>query len=388
MREAKKEEVIAGISRNSLECIEAVSKEAEEKNRDHHRSDASALVNPQTWNNSQAVRSLSEIAEGELKALMALIEQPVIARVSYTDADGNEDTIFITRTTPIPVPGFKIAGRNSRLGRIASLSAGDEEIFTFAGKERELLIENSARLNPARQAGEWDALDPEVDIRDLGRFTLTSLRAILKTKDELDGDELASLWGDEDDENIEEGVRRAILNHMGLRDQPILDKHQDEISRMPLNSRCFLSGPPGTGKTTTLIRRLGQKTDWQALEETKDEAQLARRIQDDIGCPHEASWILFSPTELLRQYVQEAFARECQVASDTHIRTWDEFRRDIAREKLKLLRTSTGAGPFVERRVQEYLQEDTNDDASWFDDFREYLDCLTSAPMEQISGIA
>ncbi|MCW9035399.1 MAG: ATP-binding domain-containing protein [Alphaproteobacteria bacterium] len=368
MTETEKDDIIADISSNSLDCIEAVVGKAEEKKQAHHRSDASVLTNPQTWNNGQAANSLSDIADSEFKALLALIEQPVIARVSFTDDDGNEDTVFITRGTPIPVPGFKIAGRNSKMGRIAALAAGDEETFGIAGEERGLLIESSSRLKPTQQVGEWDAFNTEIDIRDIGKFTLKSLRGALEAKQGIDP------WGDEESENVVEGVRRAILTHMGLRDQPILDKHQDEIFRMPLNSRCFLSGPPGTGKTTTLIRRLGQKTDWEALRETGNESQLVEKTQEDIDLRHEASWLLFSPTELLRQYVKEAFAREGQVASDSHIRTWDEFRRDIAREKLHLLRTGSGSGPFVERRKQEYLQEDTNDDASWFDDFRRYLD--------------
>lgn len=40
---------------------------------------------------------------------------------------------------------------------------------------------------------------------------------------------------------------------MELRDLAILDEYQDEISRLPLDTHLVLLGPPGTGKTTTLI---------------------------------------------------------------------------------------------------------------------------------------
>lgn len=52
---------------------------------------------------------------------------------------------------------------------------------------------------------------------------------------------------------------------MKLRDQPVLDKFQDEIFRLPLDSRMLLLGPPGTGKTTTLIRRSNKR--WYLADE-------------------------------------------------------------------------------------------------------------------------
>ena len=369
-----REAVLADIAKNSLSCIEMVAAEAERARSSHRRSGATAFASINTLNSPQQVNSLGKVADTEMEALAALIEQPVIARIQFINENDEEDTIFITRSTPRSVPGFKIASYRAPLGRIASLAAGDEGTFRFGSTERDLLVDSSARLKPQRELGQWDSKDSEIDIRGLGRFTVGSLRELLQPRVHVEEGELESLWDDETDANILEGVRRAILTKMGLRDQPILDRHQDEIFRMPINSRCFLSGPPGTGKTTTLIRRLGQKTDRQALEESEEEIRLVRQVEEETGRQHESSWILFSPTELLRQYVKEAFNKEGLATSDGHIRTWEEFRRELAREELGLLRTSAGTGPFVERRAQDYLKPEVIDEATWYDDFRDFLD--------------
>lgn len=370
---SNKDAALSDIAEDSLTCIEKVAAAAEAARKSHRRTDARAFASINTLNSPQQVSTLEKVADAELEALSTLIEQPVIARIHYIDENDEEDTIFITRSTPRSVPGYKIASYRAPLGRIASLAAGDEGTFHVGATVRDLLVDSSARLKPQHEYGQWDAKNTEIDIRGLGRFTIGSLRELLETRTHAEDDDVDALWDDETDTNIVEGVRRAILTQMGLRDQPILDRHQDEIFRMPINSRCFLSGPPGTGKTTTLIRRLGQKTDRQALEES-GEMRLVRQVEEETGRPHESSWILFSPTELLRQYVKEAFNKEGLAASDGHIRTWEEFRRELAREELGLLRTSARTGPFVERRTQDYLRPEVADEAQWYDEFREFVD--------------
>ncbi len=100
------------------------------------------------------------------------------------------------------------------------------------------------------------------------RFTVASLRTLLHSTDELTHDEnrLERLLQEEaQPENILEGIRRDILTNMKLRDQPILDQYQDKIFRLPLSTQMLLLGAPGTGKTSTLICRLGQKNSIRKL---------------------------------------------------------------------------------------------------------------------------
>jgi hypothetical protein len=201
-------------------------------------------------------------------------------------------------------------------------------------------------------------------------LTITSFREFLRSRvlpaDEADLLE-AALAEDRAASIVVEGLRRNAITKMELRDQAILDQYQDEIFRLPLDTRLVILGPPGTGKTTTLIKRLGLKLDHEYL--TDDEKEVIATTAAG-SARHAQSWIMFTPTDLLRQYVKEAFARENIPASDERISTWDDFRRDVGRHRFGILRSGAGGGIFVMKDDAPSLQVTTlARQREWFADF-------------------
>jgi hypothetical protein len=88
---------------------------------------------------------------------------------------------------------------------------------------------------------------------------------------------------------------------------------------------------------------LAQKRTSDAL--TDDERSLLRGDIDDAFFRQD-SWAMFSPTELLKLYLRDAFNREgVPAAETTNLRTWERERLDLGRNVLNILR-ATDSGTF------------------------------------------
>lgn len=355
------------VARDALDQFDKVATAAQTaiRNAPNLGTDALAAVN--TLTGGAAVQRLGQINQENLESYQILAREPAIARVAVLDEEGRQRVYYICRTTPITGVS-NLASYRAPVGRLASLPVGTE--FSLPNGDVVEVIER-AQLRPSHLAEGWDSRDTIIEADDLGPFTIESLRSLLYkvAGEEVTEDLLEQLLAEESETaNIIEGVRRSVITKMGLRDQPILDQYQDEIFRLPLDQRLLILGPPGTGKTTTLIRRLGQKLDSAYLEE--GELRAVESISSATGVSHANSWVMFTPTELLKQYLKEAFAREGVPAPDMRIRTWTDYRRELGRSTFGVLRTATGGGTFVLKESAETLLPEASDTPiKWFEDF-------------------
>lgn len=364
---AESREHVREIAGETLAQFETISAAAKSRLNDTSALGSHALASVNTMNSASAVQTLGQISEANRKSYQILAGEPAIARVVVADDAGERRTYYVCRTTPVSgIPN--LSSYRAPIGRLASLEVGSE--FTLPNGTVVEVLER-ALLRPNRRAEGWDSRDSLVEGESFGPVTIESLRALLKKVSgaEVTEDILGQILAEEAArDNIVEGVRRSVITKMGLRDQPVLDRYQDEIFRLPLDTRLLILGPPGTGKTTTLIRRLGQKLDADVLDE--GDKRLIEAVSGGQAPAHADSWLMFTPTELLKQYLKEAFAREGVAASDERIRTWHDYRRELARNAFGVLRTSSGGGIFVLKEGLPSLSADALDrPIEWFDDF-------------------
>jgi len=354
------DEILAAMSTVSETAAKALS------SPDHGPSlSALAMPSNRMVGEAKPERFLIAMNAEQRADLARLLLDPFIARVEVEWLEGGppQKTYYFARRsaagllTVIKNAVFVPSG--GKLGALAEYEAGEIAHVEINGIEREARVLKRVVLSPQMQEGLWDAILANFETDNWGeiieflraeslRMGLDTLKRRVAGPPEVE-DIVGRLLGEAADADAERGrLRRKVVERISLRDRPILDRFQGEIFRLPLDRQVMLFGPPGSGKTTTLIKRLAQKRTADAL--TDRETKLVS-VYDRERFVRADSWAMFSPTELLKEYLGDALNKE-GVPDDRNVRTWEKERHDLARNVFGILRTgSTGRFQFVDNGV-------------------------------------
>ncbi|MEK7764128.1 MAG: ATP-binding domain-containing protein [Nitrospirota bacterium] len=326
-----------------------------------------------------ASRNLFAIQTEVRQSLQRLRQEPMVARVLVEwqgTEEAVEEVIYVCRASAAGLSSALQSGRlasyRAPVGRLAELAVGDYEVIELSrGNEREAHILERATFQPLRDGEGWDASNNDLAFRNWNRALISMrrfIREIGRAGISIDGKELIErvLAKAAEEEIVRNNIRRQTIDRIALRDQAILDAHQGEIFRLPINKRLVLFGPPGTGKTTTLIKRIAQKRTIDELGD--DERQLVNNLDLDP-----TNWVMYSPTELLKLYLRDAFNKEGVPAGPSNLRTWESERHELGRNVLGIFRGTTG-GRYVITMDNEILQNSTSPSLSRLhDEFSGYM---------------
>lgn len=370
METPEKIKIIASEAVNVLEKVAQTAKKklAELSNKMNGHGQLASI---NSFNDTHAVDNMSEIAQSIQQGYISLQDEPAIARVTFDDGEQTK-TLYIARKSSIPLEGdASLASYDSPLGHLASLQVGDEYTANIGGQSRVLEVLETLTLKPRKGEHGWDSSFSVYTPEDEETITIDpSLRKLFQQEEVDLSDEsfLDELLSGETPSDFETGVKHQVRSAMSLRDQPILDKFQSEIFRLPLDSQLIILGPPGTGKTTTLIKRLGQKLNIEYLEPAEQQ-KIKNSHSGESG--HKTNWLMFTPTDLLKHYLKEAFAKEQVPASSEQIKTWENYSGYLGRNVLPILQSSSRSG-FIKKSSRHLNSYASSNLPAVYDSFIEF----------------
>lgn len=329
---------------------------------------------------------VESLAQAVLRELQHFGPQPpFVAYVKALEGE-KEQRFFICRhqrpSEPDPTSEHvEYVSYKAPLGRLAAVGAGEKgvikvpEVVGLKATGYFWETEYSVQEKNLFEARQNDALKNDTSFPS-GRLFVPSLRSFLEG---LHAAKEAEVAGAE----MLKPARRRVVDKFELQDLAIVDKYQDDIFRIPLSTFLLIYGAPGTGKTTTIIKRLAQKTDPDFLLENKEiAANEVDALRPAFYGP--TNWVLFIPSELLRGYLKEALAQERLAATEENVLVWQEYRVTVARDTLRVLKTGS-RGTFVLRDglVDEPASARL---ASWTQSFERYFQEAVAAQFAREVG--
>ncbi len=350
-------EEVTNLANEVLSKLFEISSTASKIIKETKRPSSHSIITSSFEHSEKAIHNLNRLNSEILSQMHLLSKEPSIARVLVEFENHERKIYYICRAMPVESVN-NLASYRSHIGRLASLDIGDDLILPNG---KIVTILDKAKFDPENNNDEWDARDMVIENELLKVITINSLRKIInssylkKTEKKLSINELIA--EEEEEDNMAIGYRRRLIEKISLRDQPILDKFQDEIFRLSLSTKLLILGPPGTGKTTTLIKRLGQKLDFEVLVEK--ERNILESIQElsPANISAKTNWLMFTPTRLLKMYLKEAFSNEQVPATDNQISTWNDYSHNLARNSLGILRSSLSNKGFNLTEDVEHLNK-------------------------------
>lgn len=396
--------------RASIELAEAILGAMTTVSRAARREIASVASGPPTLalatpsnlmvGDARPERYLTATRAEQRADLARLLVDPFVARVHLEWLDGGPPytTYYFARRSAAgllgAIEGAAFVPQGGKLGALAEYEPGEIATIEVKGEEREARILDRVVLSPHVKEDIWDAILSNFEAQEWGeivellhaetlRVGTEALKRRISAPSEIE-DIVGRLIAEGADSEAERGrLRRKVVERIALRDRPVLDRLQGEIFRLPLDRQVILFGPPGSGKTTTLIKRLAQKRTVDALTD----AETALVSDYDRGRFVRAdSWAMFSPTDLLKEYLGEAFNKE-GVPDAGNVRTWEKERHDLARNVFGILR-SGNSGRY--RLVPESILIDPSSRgiAGLHDDFITFAEAdLTRRCDEALEGL-
>jgi len=320
--------------------------------------------------------TLSQIQQEVYRAQFQLQEEPFVAYIK-AEIDGQEKILFICRTyTPTELkpltPLATFVSSRSPMGRIASYEVGNIDIInTPQGRVKVKVIEKNL-FKPVKSGLKWDGKENKFSLKSGSYFikSLVDLAAKEGIKRESIDDfalrDMAILDRTQSDiytlSNlaIKNGIGRESIDDFALRDMAILDRTQGEIYTLPLSYQIIIEGAPGTGKTTTLIKRIAQKSIPEQNFLHEDDIRRLDRENEMEFFFNKNNWIMFTPTEALKFFLKKALSKELLPNSDNLVRTWDVEQTSLATDVLNIVKYKDKG--FYTRATKKIINAQNNSD--------------------------